>query len=99
MLKKGRIKEVMHGVELGIFPALVCGGCGESFTDDVTTKKIQSAAKKKGVWGLGMKTKVTKAGNSIAVRVPKAIAAFLDLKPGQEAYIHPEKNKLILEKY
>ena len=53
LLKKGKIKEVMHGVELGVFPALVCSGCNESFTDEATTKKIQSAAKKKGVWGVG----------------------------------------------
>ncbi|MBI2664333.1 AbrB/MazE/SpoVT family DNA-binding domain-containing protein [Candidatus Woesearchaeota archaeon] len=97
-LRKGKIAEAMFGVSLGAFPALICSKCGESFTDEETTRKIQAAAKKKGIWGLGMKTKVTKAGNSLAVRVPKAIADFMDLKQGQEAYIHPEKDKLVIEK-
>ncbi|MBI2650301.1 AbrB/MazE/SpoVT family DNA-binding domain-containing protein [Candidatus Woesearchaeota archaeon] len=55
-------------------------------------------ARKKGVWGLGKKTKITKTGNSLAVRIPKEIANFLNLKEGKEAYMHPEKdNKLIIE--
>jgi len=29
--------------------------------------------------------------------IPKDIANFLKLKEGKEAFIHPEKNKLIIE--
>ena len=96
-LKTGKVKEEMFGVYLGEFPALICGKCGESFTDENTTKLIEEAAKSKGIWGLGRKTKITKSGNSLAVRIPKEIAEFLNLKEGTEAYIHPDKNKLILE--
>jgi YgiT-type zinc finger domain-containing protein len=96
-LKKDRIKEYMFGIFLGEFPAEVCTSCGESFTDSETTKKIEEVAKKKGIWGLGATTKITKTGNSLAVRIPKKIADYLKLKDGKETYIHPEKDKLIIE--
>lgn len=97
ILENGKIKEIMFGVYLGEFPAQICTKCNESFTDEKTTKKIEELAKKKGLWGLGKKTKITKTGNSLAVRIPKDIADFLNLKEGSEAYIHPEKNKLVIE--
>ena len=88
---------MMFGVDLGEFPAEICTKCGESFTDEKTTRAIEESAKKKGVWGLGKKTKITKTGNSLAVRIPKEIANFLKLEEGKEAYIHPDKDKLIIE--
>ena len=87
----------MFGVDLGEFPAEVCTKCGESFTDEETTKKIEEAAKKKGIWGLEKKTKISQAGNSLAVRIPKEIADFLKLRKGKEAYIHPEGHNLVIE--
>ncbi len=96
-LKKTKIKEKMFGVELGEFPAEVCEKCGESFTDEETTKKIEEKAKERGIWGLGTKTKITKTGNSLAIRVPKKIADFMNLKDGEEAYIHPEAKGLMIE--
>ena len=97
MLKKGRIKEYMFGIYLGEFQADICSKCGESFTDSATTKKIEEIAKEKGLWGLSAKTKITKTGNSLAVRIPKKLVEYLKLKNGEEAYIHPENNKLIIE--
>jgi transposase-like protein len=97
VLKKGKIREAMFGVDLGEFPAEICSKCRESFTDEETTRKIEEAAKKKGLWGLGMKTKIMKSGNSLAVRIPKKIADHLNLKQGEEAFIHPQDNKLIVE--
>jgi len=97
ILKKGKIKEDMFGVYLGEFPAEICSKCGESFTDSETTKKIEETAKKKGIWNLGRKTKITRTGNSLAVRIPKEIADYLNLTEGKESYIHPEDNKLVIE--
>ena len=97
ILRKGKIKEEMFGVYLGEFPAEICTKCNESFTDEKTTRMIEEAAKKKGIWGMGKKTKITKTGNSLAVRIPQEIAKFLNLKDGKEAYIHPEGNRLIIE--
>lgn len=96
-LKKGKIKETMFGVYLGEFPADICSKCNESFTDSETTRKIEDIAKQKGIWGLGRKTKITKTGNSLAVRIPREIADYLKLKNGTEAYIHPDDKKLVIE--
>ncbi len=96
-LVKGKTREIMFGVDLGEFPAMICNKCHESFTDEATTRLIEEAAKKKGIWGLGKTTKIAKAGNSIVVRVPKQIAAFLNMKVGQEAFVHPDKDKLVIE--
>lgn len=92
-----KIKESMFGVYLGEFPAKVCNKCNESFTDEATTKKIEQTARKAGVWDLGKKTKITRSGNSLAVRLPKEIADFLKWKEGSEAYIRPEKDRIIIE--
>ena len=97
ILKKGKIKEYMFGIYLGEFPAEICTKCNESFTDSETMKSIEEIAKKKGIWGLEKKTKITKTGNSLAIRIPKEIADFLKFKEGEEAYIHPENHRLIVE--
>ena len=96
-LKKGKIKEIMFGVYLGEFSAEICSNCHQSFTDEKTTRVIEALAKEKGLWGLEKKTKITKTGNSLSIRIPKEIVKFLKLKNGNEAYIHPEKDKLIIE--
>ncbi len=97
ILKKGKIRESMFGVYLGEFPAEICSGCGESFIDSSAMEKIEMIAKKKGIWGLGAMTRITKTGNSLAVMIPKKIVDYLNLKDGEETYIHPENNKLIIE--
>lgn len=48
-LKKGIIEEYMFGIYLGKFPADVCTGCNESFTDANTTKKIEESVRKKKI--------------------------------------------------
>lgn len=97
ILKKGKSKEYIFGVYLGEFPAEICDKCDESFTDSETTKEIEEIAKKKGIWGLGIQTRITKSGNSLAIRIPKKVADYLKLKKGKEAYIYPEKDKLVVE--
>ncbi len=96
-LKTGKIKEEMFGEYLGEFPAEICTRCGETFTDEEITRKIELAAKKKGIWGLEKKSTITKTGNSLAVRIPKPIAQHLLLREGEAIYIRPEKKKLIIE--
>lgn len=97
VLRKGTVKEKMFGVYLGEFPAEICTKCNESFTDEETTRKIEQIAKTKGLWGLGKKTKIAKTGNSLIVRIPKKIVDFLKLKEGEEAFIHPEDHKIVIE--
>ncbi len=96
-LKIGKVKEEMFGEYLGEYPAEICTKCGESFTSEETTKKIELEAKKKGIWGLEKKSTITKTGNSLAVRIPKSIAQHLVLREGEAIYIRPEKKRIIIE--
>src|SRR3989339_1810336 len=93
-LKLVKEKHVMFGVDLGTYPAEKCTFCSEIFTGSSIIKKIEEMAKKKGVWGLGATTKITRTGNSLAVRIPKKLAEYLNLHEGEEAYIHPEGDKM-----
>lgn len=96
-LKKTKIREIMFGIDLGEFPAQKCSNCGETFTSEETTILIEDRAKEKGIWGLEKKTKIARSGNSLAVRIPKPLAEFLELQEGKEAYIYPENDRLIIE--
>ena len=97
-LVRRKVDETMFGVTLGRFPAWVCGTCGESFTDESTTRSIIGRAKQKGIWGLGKKVKVVRSGNSLVVRIPREIVDFIGLEKGQELFIHPEgKSKVAIE--
>ncbi len=80
------------GVFLGTYPALVCEQCGETYFEEKTAEKIQVKSKEKGLFGLARRTKVAEVGNSIAIRIPKEIAEFLDLEKGQEVTLMP-RNK------
>ena len=83
------------GISLGNFRADVCNKCGEIFFDEKTADQIQQKSKQMGLFGLAKKAKVAEIGNSIAIRIPKEIAEFLDLKKGKEVTLFPEgKNKL-----
>lgn len=97
-LKSGKEKHVLFGIDLGTYPGQKCSSCGEVFTDSTEMIKIEKKAKQKGIWGLGKKTKITRTGNSLAVRIPKEIAEYLHLKEGNEAWMHPERDKLVIEK-
>ncbi|MDP4012716.1 MAG: AbrB/MazE/SpoVT family DNA-binding domain-containing protein [Candidatus Nanoarchaeia archaeon] len=96
-LKPVKEKHVLFGVDLGTYPGEKCSECGELFTDSKYVEKIEKIAKEKGIWGIGQKTKISKSGNSLAVRIPKKLAEYLKLKEGKEAYIHPQDRKLIIE--
>ncbi len=102
MCDKGTLKNVrepyiFHGIDLGTYPGEKCDFCGELWTSGASMRKIEKVAKAKGVWGLGRSTKVTRTGNSLAIRIPKALVDHLKLKEGKNAFIHPESKKLVIE--
>ncbi len=80
---------------MGIFAALVCHHCGETLFESSASDKIEAEVKRRGLWGLRARTKVSEVGNALDVRIPKALAQFLSLKKGQEVILEPvDKNKL-----
>ena len=94
-----KIQYNLLGEKIGIFPVEVCLKCKEQFFRKEISQIIEKITKEKGIWNLRAKTKVSKVGNSLAIRVNKNIASFLNLKPGQEVILNPEnKKQLIISK-
>ena len=88
----------IYGVELGIFPAQVCGHCKEQWFDEKTSKAIEELEKKKGLFGLTKKSKISYSGNSLVIRIPESLAKFMGVKKEDEVLIHPEgKDKIAVE--
>lgn len=84
-------------VSLGKFKAMVCSKCNEVFFDSDVVDEIQAKSKKLGLFGLSSKkTKVAKVGNSLAIRIPKEIADFVNLKKEEEVRIIPKSKKEIV---
>ena len=98
ILEHKQVDFTLYGISLGKFPAEVCPKCGEKVFSENTSERINRLAKKKGLWGLDKKIKIVKIGNSLAIRIPKSISDFLGLKEGKEAFMHPEKDKIIIER-
>ena len=93
-----RVPYKVYGEKLGDFPASVCSYCKEEWFDEATAMKIEALEKEKGFFGLSAQTKISYSGNSLIIRIPKAIAEFMKLKREELVTIHPEgKNKLSVE--
>jgi len=92
-----KVDYLLYGVSLGKFPALVCNTCNEEYFSEETSREITEIAKKKGLWGLGYKTKVGQAGSTLDIRLNKKLIDFMGLKKGEEVTIHPEsKNRFVV---
>ncbi len=78
------------GILIGNFRAEICAKCGETYFDEEVAEKIQQKSKELGLFGLAKKAKIAEVGNSIAIRIPKEIAKFLDLKKGKEVILMPK---------
>lgn len=87
----------LYGVNLGDFPAEVCQNCGEIVFTEETSRGMTAKAKEMGLFGLESRTKIGQAGDSLDVRIPKRMAEFLGLSKGKEVWLHPEKNRIIIE--
>ena len=94
-LKRGEVEHKELGISLGKFPASVCSKCGEVFFDESSVDRIQKKSKELGLFGLAKKTKVAKVGNSLAIRIPKEIAEFVNLKKEELVRIIPKNHKEI----
>ncbi len=98
--KQGRYedKKVTYeflGEKIGIFDALVCSNCHETLFESPASDKIEAEVKHRGLWGLRARSKVSKVGNALDVRIPKSLADFLALKKGQEIILEPvDKTRL-----
>ena len=97
-LKKGKVREEYLGHFLGEFNGRTCVKCGETILDSESVRKAQAKAKELGIFGLSERTFVAKSGNSLVLRIKKALVDYFDLTAGKQVFLHPEgKNKLVVE--
>ncbi len=86
------------GVSFGKYKAEVCKQCNEQYFDEIIAEQIQTKSKELGLFGLARKAIVAEIGNSVAIRIPKEIADFLQLKKGNEVTITPkDKHDLLIQ--
>lgn len=92
---KKKVPYVFLGEAIGTFDALVCNSCKEVLFESAMSDKIETEVKRRGLWGLRARSKISKVGNALDVRIPKILAEFLSLKKGQEIIIEPiDKTRL-----
>lgn len=93
--EKKKIPYNFLGETVGTFEALKCNHCGETLFESAASDKIEAEVKRRGLWGLRARTRVSEVGNALDVRIPKNLAQFLSLKKGQEVVLEPiDKNRL-----
>ena len=98
VLRPGKIREEMFGVDLGTYDGEICDKCGESFLTSQSMDQVEVRAKELGLWGLASKVKVVRSGNSLVVRIPSPLARYLKIRSGQEVLVAPDKERrLVLE--
>lgn len=79
-----------YGLVIGKYPAEVCEKCGEVFFGGEAVEKIEQELKKRGLWGLGIKTQIGTSGNSLDLKLAKRLADFFHLQKGQSVFIEPK---------
>ncbi|MBI4450885.1 hypothetical protein HY642_02840 [Candidatus Woesearchaeota archaeon] len=72
--KSKRVPYSFLGENIGVFDALVCGSCGDTLFEAESSNAIEAEVKRRGLWGLRARSTVSKAGNALDVRIPKAMA-------------------------
>ena len=95
ILKEKTVEHEEFGISVGKYKGRECSKCGEIFFDSDTVDKIQAKSKEMGLFGLAKKTRVAQVGNSLAIRIPKEIAKFVNLKKEGEIKIVPKNKKEI----
>lgn len=93
--QKKRAPYVFLGEKIGVFDALICSHCGETLFEAAASEKIEGEVKRRGLWGLRARTKISVVGNALDVRIPKNLAQFFSLEKGQEVILEPiDKQRL-----
>ena len=57
--EKKKVPYIFLGENIGTFEGLVCRHCGETLFEATSSDKIEAEVKKRGLWGLRARTKVS----------------------------------------
>lgn len=89
-LIKKKVEYEQYSTPVGKYSAEVCNKCGEVFFDSKVVEKIEDELKKRGLWGLGVKTQVGTSGNALDIKLSKRLVDFFHLRKGQTVLIEPK---------
>jgi YgiT-type zinc finger domain-containing protein len=92
-LVRKKVPYMLYGVMIGKFDGEQCNRCGEAFYSESVFDEMTDKVKKLGLWGLETKTKLTKVGNSLDIRLNKRLIDFLGVDKGKEVTVIPESKK------
>jgi hypothetical protein len=97
--RPAKIEYKLFGIAIGKYPGYVCSKCKEEWFNEEIVEKIENKVKEMGLFGLAKQQKVSIAGNSLIVRIPKPLAKFVGIKEGSLVRIEPEgKERIGIEK-
>lgn len=89
-LIKKKVEYEQYSIPIGKYSADVCNQCKEVFFDSEVVGKIEEELKKRGLWGLGVKTRVGTSGNALDIKLGKGLIDFFHLRKGQTVLIEPK---------
>lgn len=97
-LAKKKIPYILYGINIGKFDGEQCNKCQESFYSEDIFDDMTKKVKYLGLWGLETRTKLTKVGNSLDIRLNKKLVDFLKVGKGKEVILMPEnRHRIIVE--
>jgi hypothetical protein len=97
-LRRSYSEVEFFGIDFGLKQASVCSECGSEYLTQEVMEEIEREVKKRGLFGLERRGRVTKSGNSLVIRIPKEIVDSLKIKRDLPIVIYPsEQRKLIIE--
>jgi len=97
-LRKTETEVEFFGIDFGVKKAEVCNRCGSEYLSQETMDAIEAEVKKRGLYGLERRGKVSKSGNSLVVRIPQEIVKSMRLRRDLPVVIYPsDRSRLVME--
>ena len=94
-----RASEVeFFGIDFGVRKVEVCADCGTEYLSQETMEEVEAEVRKRGLFGLERRGRVSKSGNSLVIRIPQEIVKSMKLKRDLPIIIYPsDKDRLVVE--
>ena len=97
-LKASQCEVEFYGINFGIKNCEICTKCHAEYLNDKVMQEIEQEVKKRKLFALERKVKITKSGNSLVMRLPPEIVKFLDTHYQDTLRIFPlDKRKIEIE--
>ena len=77
------------GIDFGSQPCEICKSCGEEFISDEVMEIVDVELKKRKLFGIEKRVKISKSGRSVIVKVPDEITGFKIHKRSVEIELAP----------